>query len=191
MTVSFRDLRSVHERRAMTRFTEQEAIRNLQKYLRQLSYTDNSIPSPPIDGIFDDVTRESLTAFQKKHALVPSGIADRLTWQILYEEYLASLYLNSAPIPLSLFPRVPDGYYLSKGDEYFLVSIIQLLLNELTIIYDSFIPLTINGIYDDATEKNVKAFQSKNNLEVNGQINKETWNKLVEAYHNYASDYVR
>ncbi len=175
----------------MNHLTEEQSIRNIQRYLRQLSYEDPSIPSPPIDGILDSVTRDSILAFQKKHALAQNGIVDKETWDMLYAEYLASIAAFSPPFPLYLFPRVPDGYYVSKGDEYFLVSIIQLLLNELTIIYDSFIPLAVSGIYDDATENNIRDFQAKNDITATGNTDKATWNKLVEAYRNYAFDYVR
>ena len=171
--------------------TEEDAIRNIQRYLRQLSYTDISIPAVPIDGILSSATQEAIAAFQKKHSLTQSGIADKETWDKLYAEYITSLAANSPPYPLYLFPRVPDGYYISKGDEYFLVSIIQLLLNELSIVYDSFSTLAVSGIYDESTEKNIRDFQSKNNLVTSGNTDKMTWNKLVEAYQNYAFDYVR
>ena len=175
----------------MEYFTEEQAIKNIQRYLRQLSYEDPSLPSPTIDGIFDTVTRDAILEFQKNHSLTQNGVVNKETWDILYSEYLASLATFSPPSPLYLFPRVPEGYYLSRGDEFFLVSVIQLLLNELSIIYDSLIPLVINGIYDDATENNIRDFQSKNALTVTGNTDKETWNKLVEAYRNYAFDYVR
>jgi peptidoglycan hydrolase-like protein with peptidoglycan-binding domain len=91
---------------------------------------------------------------------------------------------------LDIFPRVPDDYSVSLGDDFFLVSIIQFLLNELTIAYDSFIPLLISGVYDEATAKNIREFQQKNALEESGNVNKETWNRLVEAYSASASNYV-
>ncbi len=170
---------------------ERDAIRNLQTYLRQLSYTDSNIASPPIDGIFDTVTESSLRAFQRRSSLPESGVADRATWNRLYEEYLLSLGQNAVPAPLSLFPRVPDGYSLSRGDEYYLVSIIQLLLNELRIIYDTFIPLVVSGIFDEATEANIIDFQSKNQLPVTGRVDRATWDRIAESFGNYAYDYVR
>lgn len=170
---------------------ERDAIRNLQTYLRQLSYTDESISSPPIDGIFDTVTENSLRDFQRRASLPESGVADRETWNRLYEEYLRSLNENAVPEPLSLFPRVPNGYYLSRGDEYYLVSIIQLLLNELRIIYDSFIPLVVSGIFDEATEANIIDFQSKNQLPPTGQVDRATWDRIAKSFQNYAYDYVR
>ena len=36
--------------------TNRDAIRNLQRYLRRISYEDNRISPVPIDGIFDDRT---------------------------------------------------------------------------------------------------------------------------------------
>ena len=175
----------------MAHSTERDAIRNLQRYLRQLSYTDTDIPSPAVDGIFDTATRDSLLAFQRKYALEPSGVGDRATWNRLYSEYLSSLATYVQPRPLYIFPRVPDGYTVSSGDEYFLVSIIQLLLNELRIIYDTLEPLTVSGKYDEATVANVKKFQSKNQLKATGNVDKATWDKMSEAYQNYASDYVK
>ncbi len=171
--------------------TEKDAIANIQRYLRQLSYSHQNIPSPPIDGVFEDTTRSSLEAFQREYGLPASGIADRNTFDKLYAEYLASLGFYSSPLSLGLFPRTPDGYYVSLGDEFFLVSVIQHLLNELRIIYDSFIPLAVSGIFDEATEANVMDFQSKNQLKSDGRVDKETWNRLVEAYESYAYDYVK
>lgn len=175
----------------MPNINEKDAIRNLQRYLRQLSYTDENIASPPIDGIFDTVTEDSLKAFQRRSSLPESGVADRETWNRLYEEYLRSLEENALPEQLSLFPRTPTGYYLSLGDEYYLVSIIQLLLNELRIIYDSFIPLVVSGIFDEATEANIIDFQKKNQLPTTGRVDRATWNRIARSFDDYANDYVR
>jgi len=49
--------------------TEKDAVRNLQILLRQLSYTDPDIIPPPIDAVFDTVTRDSLKSFQRKYRL--------------------------------------------------------------------------------------------------------------------------
>ena len=170
--------------------TYQSAVYNLQRYLRQISYTDPRISAPPQDGIFDDKTRKSLTEFQRAHSLVPSGVADKETWDALYREYLLSTALYSPPRTLDVFPRVPDGYAVSLGDEFFLVSIIQFLLNELRIVYDSFIPLLISGVYDEATAENIRNFQRKNLIAESGRVDKETWDALARAYNEYAANYV-
>ena len=57
--------------------TQAQAIQNLQTYLRQLSYHDQSIKAPPIDGIFDTDTKQSLMDFQASRGLPPTGVADQ------------------------------------------------------------------------------------------------------------------
>ena len=78
-------------RNLMREYTQTTAVRNLQKYLRQLSYTDFDIPPVPIDGIFGEATTASLKAFQKKNGLEDNGIADRESFDALYDSYLLSV----------------------------------------------------------------------------------------------------
>ena len=40
--------------------TRKDAVNNLQRYLRQLSYTDPDITAPPIDSIFEKATADSV-----------------------------------------------------------------------------------------------------------------------------------
>ena len=67
-----------------------DATRNIQRYLRQLSYTDKDITAPPIDAIFDSVTADSVRSFQRKYGLEESGTVDNTTFEALYEAYLLS-----------------------------------------------------------------------------------------------------
>ena len=166
------------------------AVYNLQRYLRQISYTDPRISAPPQDGIFAEKTKQALIEFQRTHSLLPNGIADKETWDMLYAEYLLSKELYSPPRALNIFPRIPDGYSVSLGDDFFLVSVIQYLLGELRISYDSFIPLLISGIYDEATAENIRIFQRKNQLDESGRVDKATWDALLDAYNASASNYV-
>ena len=82
---------------------EEAANANLQRYLRQLSYFDPSIPRPPLDGIFEAATEEALRAYQRSVGLPETGIADAKTWERLYSDYLISLDENSPPAPIYIF----------------------------------------------------------------------------------------
>ena len=106
----------------MRQYNERDAVRNLQRYLRQISYTDLEIPPVPIDGIFGEATTASLTAFQRKNGLSQSGVADRESWDALYKSYLESVKRFTPPRGFSPFPRVPEGYALSMGEVGFAVS---------------------------------------------------------------------
>ena len=175
----------------MRELNEQTAIKNLQRYLRQLSYTDKEISPVPIDGIFDTATRDSLMSFQKKYGLEQNGVADRETWDMLYSKHLLSLSENAVPKGFSPFYRVPKGETLSLGDKNFGVAAVQFMLNEISVINDALPVLEINGIFDNATERAVALFQSSAPLEVTGQVNLATWNALVDAFDAYGNDYVQ
>ena len=163
---------------------EREAISNLQKYLRQLSYFDTDITSPPRDGILGSETERSIRDFQRKYGLTENGIADRETWNLIYKEYLRSISENSLPEQLSVFPVMPKDYELKANDSWFLVEILQYMLEELRYSYDDFENVKRSGVYDDETERAVKDFQRRNFLEETGRVNKSTWNAISTQFNN-------
>ncbi len=175
----------------MIRYNEKEAIRNMQRYLRQLSYTDSDIPPVPIDGIFGEATENSLIAFQTKNGLQVSGVADRESWDTLYEQYLLSTRRFAPPKGFSPFSRVPEQHSLTVGDIGFAVSSVQFLLNEIAVIQDGIDEIAITGIYNIDTARAVSVFQAATSLDVTGEVDKETWNMLVDTYEHYAKDYVQ
>ena len=118
-------------------FTRPQAIHNLQRYLRQLSYFDPSIPPPPLTGTWDARTEESLVAFQRNNRLPETGRADDVTWTLLYDEYRRSVDQNSPPRTVPFFPRLPFGYEITEGEQSFVVSAIQYMLGEITLHYDN------------------------------------------------------
>lgn len=68
--------------------TSPDRVRELQKYLLELSYATHGYPHLAIDGIFGRETREVLSLFQRRNRLPVTGIADRRTWEALYTAYL-------------------------------------------------------------------------------------------------------
>lgn len=169
--------------------TEKEAISNLQRYLRQLSYFDDTIPAPPVDGIFGTVTRASLIAFQEQNGLPPTGTANEATWNLLYEKYLLSIEEKSPPRGIVLFPQYPEGYEVYMGEESFLVSAIQHMLIEIGILYDDLGEVTMSGIYDEPTSLAIGEFQARNLLPRTGRVDKRTHDRLVESFDIVSKDY--
>lgn len=167
----------------MTKPNEREAIFNLQRYLRQLSYHDTAIPSPPLDGVMDTATTDALKAFQKGENLPVTGTADSTTWKALFEAYRQSVSTYSAPVSISLFPRSAPGYALKLGDRTFPVQFVQFALRELELIYTGLGAVTLSDTYDENTEKAVKLFQGKNNLPETGEVDKLTWDELAVVYN--------
>lgn len=169
--------------------TEAQAVRNLQRYLRQLSYDEESISAPPIDGIFESSTRNALQSFQALKELEPTGNADQETWELLYASYRASLAKNSPPRTVAILPRTPRNAELKRGSIGFPVMTLQHMLNELSFNYSDLGTIEINGIYDEATEKAVTAFQSHNVLQKNGRVDFDTWNEITDQYNTLFTKY--
>lgn len=162
--------------------TESDARRNLQRYLRQLAYFDNSIPFVPIDGNVGSDTTDAIRAYQARRGLPVTGVADQETWEALYEDYLLSLEEESPPSPFSPFPSSPKGYALKLGDKGFPVSAVQHMLEEISVFLP-ISPVEITGTYDDATRDAISEVQTRYLLPVTGETDKLTWNALVRLYN--------
>lgn len=167
------------------------ATRNLQRYLRTLSYFDERIPEVPIDGIFDSATENGVRAFQEIEGLPHTGRVDETTWNRLYERYLAQRAAKDAPERISYFPRLPENYTVELGEQQFLVQIIQHALQELSVLYDWPSEIALTGIYDAPTAEAIKLFQEKNALPSTGGVDRATWNALARAYNRQFAGYVR
>ncbi len=168
----------------MAQINEEQAIRNLQKYLRELSYDSLGANPVPLDGIFDRATRDALIEFQKSVGLEPTGIADKATWDALFAAYQKSIESKRNTRGLYFFPDTPRGYELSSGEAWLLVNIVQLLLLELRIAYDIFENVTESGVYDSATEAAIRDFQRINLLPETGRVDAATYDRIVREYTN-------
>ncbi len=167
--------------------TERDAIRNLQRYLRRLSYENEGISSLPVDGIFDTRTRESLSAFQKSKELPVTGRADRITWELLFAEYDKKKKEEDRRLSPDFFPRNPADYETTLGEQNAFISLVQFVLDELRAVYDSLPPFAQSGIFDEETSAAVREFQRISGLPQSGRVNRNLWNRLSEEYGFYAT----
>lgn len=167
--------------------TNQQAVSNLQRYLRRLSYEENGILPLPIDGIFGSRTEEALSEFQRMRGFPVTGRADKATWDALFAEYERLLRQEDLRRPLDFFPRVPQNYQTTPGETGAFIALLQFILNELTSDYDTLPLLSITGSYDDATAGAVTEFQRIHGLPQSGLVNRNTWNRLSEKYNQYAT----
>ena len=163
--------------------TQSQAIENLQTYLRQLSYHDKTIKAPPIDGVFDTDTRQSLMDFQASKGLPQTGVADQALWELLYATYRTSVAQNSPPVRMEIFPLLPLDATFKNGDRGFVITALQWMLRELESKFGFLLPIQITGVYDQITEEAVKAFQKQNGLKPDGILDRLTWNEIADQYN--------
>lgn len=159
------------------------AVKNLQTYLRQLAYHDPAIYSPPVDGVFDESTRRSLSDFQREYGLPVTGIADQLTWETLYNAYRLSLAEEAPLQKMEVFPEYPHDYVLKSGAFGFPVAALQHMLRELEAVYGKIGDMKVDGNYDNLTAEAVRIFQRQNTLPPTGTVNKITWNWITDQYN--------
>ena len=161
---------------------EETAIKNLQRYLRQLSYFDEDLEPIVINGVWNDETRNALLTFQRLNSLSPTGVADEQTWNLLFSQYTNSLNENSEPSRVPFFPYKAQNQSIGIGDKGFIVSVIQYMLSELTILYDGLENVEITGLFDERTQSAIGEFQKRNLFPQTGRVDKKTWDRLVKAF---------
>lgn len=171
---------------------ERDAIENIQRYLRHLTFHDDQLGeqgSVPIDGIWDSATRDALIKFQQSRGLPVTGTVDRATWGVLKAEYDASVAENSPPAMLSLFPRYPAGFIIKQGDRGYLAATVNFLLSQLERLYFfPKLPDEGSNIYGEDTAALVRDFQKRNSIPVTGNVDRETWDAMA-VQHNLLLEY--
>lgn len=155
--------------------------RELQEFLRKLSFYHETIPLVVPDGIFGPETSLAVAAFQRQFRLPVTGQVDAETWKRLVIEYRRILAMEALPIPLNLFPSADA--VLRTGDTGDAVFALQLMLNALANRFADLVSVELTGIMDEATADAVASLQRRGNLMPTGQVNKTTWDYIAELYH--------
>ena len=163
--------------------TSANAVRQIQELLRLIEIYNGGSVTVPVDGIYGEATAKAVRNFQKSNNLQITSAVDKQTYDMLYEKALEAEFEMSEPLPIYIFQ---NGRSVKKGEKSDFVMFLQALLNELTVVYDDYEILATDGIFGDATEAAVKAFQEKNMLPDTGIVDKRTWNSIVENHNKHA-----
>ena len=157
----------------------------LQVALNRISQNYPAIPKIPAnDGIFGSRTEAAVRAFQQIFGLTPDGIVGPATW---YE--IVRLYggVNS----LSELRSQGQQYYainwsapnsLQVGDSGQYVQFLQYMLSVLSKYIPNIPPVTVDGIYGQATRAAVLAAQRRFALPETGSVDARTWDAIYDQY---------
>ena len=132
------------------------------------------------DGIFGNMTRDAVMAFQSIFGLPITGIVGPITWDRLMLEY-HKLGTTQPPAPIPPFP----GTNLSVGSRGENVRLVQQAINRLAPFYPGRLwVLNADGVFGNMTRDAVMAFQNIFGLQVTGIVGPITWDRLMRESAN-------
>ncbi len=162
-------------------------VETIQDELNRIARNYPAIPRiPDVNGVFDTATQDAVRKFQEIFDLPQTGEVDRATWYRIKRYYVGVKNLSeliSEGVTLQE-AQVPYEDVLTIGSTGTPVRLIQYYLAVIGYFNENFDVIPISGIYDQATADAVSAFQTFYALTSNGEVNRETWNRLQEVYRN-------
>lgn len=165
--------------------SEGENVKILQNQLNAISANYPSIPKIPVEsGVFDEFTKNAVIAFQNKFSLKADGVAGKSTWykiSYIYTAVRRLALLNSLGETTDVPPSPPEEI-LEFGSSGVNVSLLQLLLGEISEYYDSVGYVESDGIFGRNTKNSLEDFQRTFGLDINGKTDIRTWQTLYDVY---------
>ena len=162
-------------------------IEIIQDQLNRISQNYPAIPKiPNPNGVFDTATENAVKSFQQIFDLPETGEVDKATWYRIKRYYTGVKNLSeliSEGVTLQE-AQLPFENILTIGSAGTPVRLIQYYLNVIAYFNGNFNIIPLNGIYDQTTADAVSAFQQFYGLTVDGEVGRETWNKLQDVYRN-------
>lgn len=155
-------------------------IRGLQLMLRTISYAAGEIPAIIPDGQFGADTEAAVSSFQKAEGLPVTGAADEETFRHIVDAYRMALEALS-PAEASVY-HFPAELCIETGQSHPNVWLTQAMLGSIAQQIPDFTPVTVTGILDPATSKNLRTLQALSGLEITGKLDKQSWNRLSRLY---------
>lgn len=158
-------------------------IKQLQERLRQIGHTVGALPTLAVDGVYGQSTKDAVMAFQKKVGLEVTGEINYETWEMIYQYYEESLEITAPPTAIK--PFAGCDLLLRNGETAPVVSVLQVMLLQLSERFPNIPPPEMTGVYDEKTANSVRFVQRLNELDESGETDKKTWNVIAELYNAY------
>lgn len=157
----------------------------IQTELNRISQNYPAIPKiPVVDGIYGSRTEAAVRKFQEVFNLTPDGIVGKATWYALVRLYTAVTQLGELRSLGQQFYTInwspPGG--LQVGDTGDKVRLLQYMLSVLSTYIPGIPPVTVDGIYGNATRAAVLAAQRRFRLPETGTVGTQTWNEIYDQY---------
>lgn len=157
----------------------------LQVSLNRIAQNYPAIPKiPSADGIFGPRTESAVRAFQQIFGLSPDGIVGPATWYEIVRLYTAVTSLSELRSQGQQFYAVnwtaPNA--LQTGDTGDKVRQLQYMLSVLSAYIPEMPPVTVDGIFGQATRAAVLAAQRRFRLPETGVVGEATWDEIYDQF---------
>ena len=169
----------------LRRGTTGPSVVTVQVSLNRISQSYPAIPKiPTVDGIFGVRTENAVRKFQEIFNLTPDGVVGPATWYAIVRIYIAVTRLAE-------LRSQGQRYYVNSwaynnpirlGDRGIRVEHLQYMLSVLSAYIQEVPPLTIDGIFGDATRNAVLAVQRRFGLPQTGVVDEQTWDEIYDQY---------
>ncbi len=158
---------------------KQQAITELQQWLRNIAKSESDDPAIIPDGIFLEETRLEVERFQRERGLPVTGKVDFATWEAIKEaDRLVNL---ERELPRQVAPIADEDLPLTIGMNNKFTDTLKLMLNHVAENYGNFEFIEEEG-FGEVTQRNVRRWQRIVFISETGEVDKETWNSLAEFY---------
>jgi peptidoglycan hydrolase-like protein with peptidoglycan-binding domain len=163
----------------------------IQRKLNRISANFPGIPKIfPADGFYGRSTTDAVSKFQEVFDLDVDGLVGRATWnqiQAIYNAVKKLYSVNSEGLRLSdVNTRYTDTLFEGSSGEG--VQNVQYYLSYIALFVPSVIATTLDGSYGPSTTNSVKSFQKTYGLNVDGIVDRLTWDKMEQVYYGIVSE---
>lgn len=157
----------------------------LQVALNRIAQNYPAIPKiSSVDGIYGSRTEATVTAFQRIFGLTPDGIVGPATWYRIVRLYTAVTRLSELRSLGQRFYSInwspPNS--LQIGDTGDKVQLLQYMLSILSSYIPNIPPVSVDGIFGQATRAAVLAAQRRFGLPETGSVDIATWEEIYDQY---------
>ena len=169
----------------LRRGTTGPSVVTIQTELNRISQSYPAIPKiPVVDGIFGSRTEAAVRKFQEVFDLAADGIVGPATWYALVRIYVA---VNRLAELRSEGQRFYANSWattdpIEQGDRGIKVEHLQYMLSVLSAYIPEIPPLTIDGIFGNATRAAVIAAQRRFGLPQTGIVDFNTWDEIYDQF---------
>ena len=174
-----------HPGTPLRRGTTGPSVVTIQTELNRISQSYPAIPKiPVVDGIFGSRTEAAVRKFQEVFDLAADGIVGPATWYALVRIYVA---VNRLAELRSEGQRFYANSWattdpIEQGDRGIKVEHLQYMLSVLSAYIPEIPPLTIDGIFGNATRAAVIAAQRRFGLPQTGIVDFNTWDEIYDQF---------